>query len=142
MSFEELSSRLDACKQPFLMMLKLCCQPVSAAGSENKAREMVSGLVLGFERYVAERPELKGPDTKVQDMAFQLFMSKQCSLPVIQSAFISFGLVGCIRYNNAIMCKIFTNCVCLQVWRGRARLSQDEKGLQQGLHCCNCSPAL
>ena len=79
-------------------MLKLCCQPVSAAGSENKAREMVSGLVLGFERYVAERPELKGPDTTVQDMAFQLFMFKQRSLlPVIQSVFISFGLVGCCR---------------------------------------------
>ena len=82
------------------MLIKLCCQPVSAAGNENKAREMVSGLVLAFERYVAERPALKGPDTAVQDMAFQLFMCKQRSLPVIQSGFISFGLVGCHRYNN------------------------------------------
>ena len=83
------------------MLIKLCCQPVSAAGSENKSREMACGLVLGFERYVAERPELKGPDTTVQDMAFQLFMFKQRSLPVIQSVFTSFGLVGCRRYNNA-----------------------------------------
>ena len=96
-SFEDLSSRLDACKQPFLMLIKLCSQPVSAAGSENKARELVSGLVFGFKRYLAERSALQGPDTKVQDFAFQLFMFKQCSLPVIQSVFISFSLVGCRR---------------------------------------------
>ena len=82
------------------MLIKLCCQPVGAAGSDNKAREMISGLVLGFEQYVTDRPELKSPDRTVQDMAFQLFMSKQHSLPVIQSLFISFGLVGCLRYNN------------------------------------------
>jgi len=51
---------------------------------------------------VAERPALKGPDTAVQDMAFQLFMSKQRSLPVIQSVFISFGLVGRHRYGDAV----------------------------------------
>jgi len=101
-SYDELSSRLDTCKDPFLMLIKLCCQPVGAAGSDNKAREMISGLVLGFEQYVTERPELKGPDTTVQDMAFQLFMSKQHSLPVIQSVFISFGLVGCLRYGEAV----------------------------------------
>jgi len=101
-NFDDLSSKLDSCKEPFLMLIKLCCQPVSAAGSENKSREMASGLVLGFERYVAERPELKGPDTTVQDMAFQLFMFKQRSLPVIQSVFISFGLVGCRRYGEAV----------------------------------------
>ena len=85
------------------MLIKLCSQPVSASGSENKAREMVNGLVLGFERYVKERPELKKvPDQSVQDMAFQLFMSKQRSLPVIQSAFTSFGLVGCRRYIGAV----------------------------------------
>jgi len=101
-SYDELSSRLDTCKDPFLMLIKLCCQPVGAAGSDNKAREMISGLVLGFEQYVTDRPELKGPDTTVQDMAFQLFMSKQHSLPVIQSVFISFGLVGCLRYGEAV----------------------------------------
>ena len=69
---------LDTCKEPFLMLIKLCSQPVSASGSENKAREMVNGLVLGFEKYLMERPELKkGPDQLVQDMAFQLFMSNQ-----------------------------------------------------------------
>jgi len=101
-SYDELSSRLDTCKDPFLMLIKLCCQPVGAAGSDNKAREMISGLVLGFEQYVTDRPELKGPDRTVQDMAFQLFMSKQHSLPVIQSVFISFGLVGCLRYGEAV----------------------------------------
>jgi len=101
-SYDELSSRLDTCKDPFLMLIKLCCQPVGAAGSDNKAREMISGLVLGFEQYVTDRPELKGPDTTVQDMAFQLFMSKQHSLPAIQSVFISFGLVGCLRYGEAV----------------------------------------
>ena len=85
------------------MLIKLCSQPVSASGSENKAREMVNGLVLGFEKYLMERPVLKkGPDQLVQDMAFQLFMSKQRSLPLIQSAFTSFSLVGCRRYSNAV----------------------------------------
>ena len=85
------------------MLIKLCSQPVSASGSENKGREMINGLVLGFERYVKERLELReGPDQSVQDMAFQLFMSKQRSLPVIQSAFASFGLVGCHRYRDAV----------------------------------------
>ena len=83
------------------MLIKLCSQPVSASGSENKGREMINGLVLGFERYVKERQELK-PDQSVQDMAFQLFMSKQRSLNVIQSAFTSFGLVGCHRYSKAV----------------------------------------
>ena len=79
------------------MLIKLCCQPVSASGSEIKAKEMVSGLVLGFERYVAERPELEKPDRSVQDMVFHLFMFKQRSLPVTQSVFTSFGLAGCLR---------------------------------------------
>ena len=102
-SFEDLSSRLDVCKEPFLMVIKLCCQSTSAAGGENKSREMVNGLVLGFERYVEERPELRAPDKEVQDMAFQLFMSKQRTLSVIQAAFTSFGLVGCQRYSDAVL---------------------------------------
>ena len=67
------------------------------------SREMVNGLVLGFERYVEERPELRAPDEEVQDMAFQLFMSKQRTLSVIQAAFTSFGLVGCQRYSDAVL---------------------------------------
>merc|ERR1719234_1468118 len=47
--------KLDTCKDPFLMLIKLCSQPVSASGNENKGREMINGLVLGFERYVKER---------------------------------------------------------------------------------------
>merc|ERR1719234_2232661 len=93
--------KLDTCKDPFLMLIKLCSQPVSASGNENKAREMINGLVLGFESYVKERQELK-PDQSVQDLAFQLFMSKQRSLNVIQSAFTSFGLVGRHRYRDVV----------------------------------------
>ena len=64
-------------------------------------REMISGLVLAFERYLAEGKVALGPDNNVKDMAFQLFLGKT-SLPIMESAFTSYGLIGCRRYSDAV----------------------------------------
>ena len=35
-------------------------------------------------------------------MAFQLFLAKKASLPIMESAFKSYGLIGCRRYSDAV----------------------------------------
>ena len=65
-------------------------------------REMINGLVLAFERYLAEGKGALRPDDNVKDMAFQLFLAKKTSLPIMESAFKSYGLIGCRRYNDAV----------------------------------------
>ena len=65
-------------------------------------REMINGLVLAFERYLAEGKVALRPDDNVKDMAFQLFLAKKTSLPIMESAFKSYGLIGRRRYSDAV----------------------------------------
>jgi len=101
-SFDDFSRKLETCKNPFLMLIKLSSQPVSAAGGDNKMREMINGLVLAFEGYLAEGKVGLGPDDDVKDMAFQRFLAKKTSLPIMESAFTSYGLIGRRRYSDAV----------------------------------------